>query len=155
MGKRIEMLVAALGVFLAAAVTASGSVALTGPGTIRITDQLVKHTHVDGGSRGHGAGDIEYYRQLLFNKRVTPKSIGHSDITCANTGTGSLNCSGTYFLPKGKIMVGGVIGSRLFYELAVFGGTGLYDNARGTLTATRLGGNGTPQREFLLFRLVV
>ena len=42
-----------------------------------------------------------------------------------------MNCIGTYFLPKGKIMVGGVIASRLFYELAVIGGTGLYDNVAG------------------------
>ena len=64
-----------------------------------------------------------------------------------------MNCNGTYFLPKGKIMVAGVIGSRLFYVLAVLGGTGLYDNARGTLTATYLGG--APPKEFLLFRLVI
>ena len=48
-------------------------------------------------------------------------------------------------------MVGGVIASRLFYELAVIGGTGIYDNVRGTLTVTYLGG--TPAHEFLLFRL--
>ena len=29
-------------------------------------------------------------------------------------------------------MVGGVIASRLFYELAVIGGTGLYDNVSGS-----------------------
>jgi hypothetical protein len=41
--------------------------------------------------------------------------------------------------------------SRLFYTAAITGGTGLYDNARGTLTvtATRL----SPRREILLFRL--
>lgn len=150
---RARLLATGMGVALAAAVTASGSVSLTGPGTIRITDALVKHTHVDGGKPGRGAGDIDFYRQLLFNKLITPRSIGHSDITCINTGTGSSSCSGTYFLPKGKIMVGGVLASRLFYELAVFGGTGLYNNARGTLTATSLGGN--PQHELLLFRLVV
>ena len=37
-------------------------------------------------------------------------------------------------------MVGGVIASRLFYELAVVGGTGLYDNVRGILTVTYLDG---------------
>ena len=99
----------------------------------------MKRIHVDGGSPGRGAGDLDFYRELLFNKGITPTPIGHSDITCINTGTGSLNCSGTYFLPKGKIMVGGVIASRLFYELAVVGGTRLYENARGTLTATSLG----------------
>ena len=80
-------------------------------------------------------------------------TIGHSDITCIDTGTGSENCTGTYFLPKGKIMVGGVIASRLFYELAVIGGTGLYDNVRGILTVTYL--DGAPERELVLFRLTV
>ncbi len=153
MRTKIELGVAAvLGIALAVAVAASGADSLTAPGTIRITDSLVKRTYVDGGQPGRGAGDIDFFRQLLFNKRITKTSIGHSDITCINTGTGSSNCSGTYFLPRGKIMVGGVLGSRLFYELAVLGGTGLYDNARGTLTATNLGG--TPSKEFLLFRLV-
>ena len=144
---------AALGFFLASAVVASNSLALTGPGSIRVTDKLVKHIYVDNGSRGRGAGDLDFYRGQLFNKGITPTAIGHSDITCTNTGTGSMNCTGTYFLPKGKIMVGGVIASRLFYLLAVFGGTGLYDNARGSLTATYLGG--LPPKEFLLFRLVI
>ena len=103
------------------------------------------------GKRGPGAGDFDFYRQLLFNKGITVDPIGHSDLTCINTGTGSENCTGTYFLPKGKIMVGGVIASRLFYELAVIGGTGLYDNVRGTVTVTYLGGS--PAHEFLVFRL--
>jgi hypothetical protein len=34
----------------------------------------------------------------------------------------------------------------------VLGGTGLYDNARGTLTVTRLRKN--PRRDLFLFRLV-
>jgi hypothetical protein len=148
-----KITIGACGIALASAVTAAASLALTGPGTIRITDKLVKEIHVDGGRPGHGAGDLDFYRGQLFNKGITPTAIGHSDITCTNTGTGSSNCTGTYFLPKGKIMVGGVIGSRLFFELAVIGGTGFYDNARGTLTATYLGGS--PSKEFLLFRLVV
>ena len=49
-------------------------------------------------------------------------------------------------------MVGGSITFRALYELAVLGGTGLYDNARGSMVATRI--NRTPRREFLLFRLV-
>jgi hypothetical protein len=72
---------------------------------------------------------------------------------CTSTGTGSANCSGTYFLPKGKLMVAGVLASRLFYELAVIGGTRLYENARGTLTGIALGGS--PRHEILIFRLSV
>jgi len=154
MRMKLELGVAIVfGIALVVAVAASGGDSLTAPGTIRITDSLVKRTSVDGGEPGRGAGDIDFYRQRLFNKRITATSIGHSDITCVNTGTGSSNCTGTYFLPKGKIMVGGVIGSRLLYELAVLGGTGLYDNVRGTMTATNLGGK--PAKEFLLFRLVI
>jgi hypothetical protein len=144
---------AAAALFLTAAAAALGSRTLDQPGAIRITDRLVKHTHVDGGHHGPGAGDFDFYRQLLFNKGITANPIGHSDLTCVNTGTGSSNCSGTYFLPKGKIMVGGVIASRLFYELAVIGGTGLYDNVRGSVTVTFLGG--VPAQEFLIFRLGV
>jgi hypothetical protein len=151
MRTRFELLAAALGVALIVAGAAAASASLTGPGTIRITSRQVSHIHVDSGPRGRGAGDQDFFRQLLFNKRITPKAIGHSDIACTNTGTGSMNCVGTYFLPQGKIMVGGVIGARLFYQLAVYGGTGLYDNARGTLTATYLGG--LPPQEFLVFRL--
>jgi hypothetical protein len=145
---RIAFVVAAAGLAL---VIAGGGSSLPGPGTIRVTDKLVKHIHVDGGPGR--AGDLDFYRQSLYNKGITKSPIGHSDLTCTNTGTGSQSCSGTYFLPKGKIMVTGVIASRLFYDLAVIGGTGLYDNVRGTLTVTYLGGS--PEGEFLLFRLVV
>ena len=148
---RIAAQLAVGAAILAVAAPATGSVALDQPGSIRITDKLVKHTHVNVGPRGSNAGDLDFYRQLLFNKGITTTPIGHSDLTCVNTGTGSSNCSGTYFLPRGKIMVDGVIASRLFYELAVIGGTGIYDNVRGTLTVTFLGG--LPAREFLLFQL--
>jgi hypothetical protein len=134
-----------------AATPALGAQALDQPGTIKVTDRLVKHIHVRGPAKNTHAGDLDFYRQQLFNKGITPSPIGHSDFTCVNTGTGSQNCTGTYFLPKGKIMVGGVIASRLFYELAVIGGTGLYDNVRGSVVVTYLGG--IPSREFLLFRL--
>jgi hypothetical protein len=149
--KRISLLAALLVVVpLAVASAAGASGALTGPGTVRVTDRQVKHIHVDGGPPGEGAGDQDFYRGLLYNRGIT---IGHSDSMCTKTGTGSANCSATYFLPKGKIMVTGVLASRLFYEIAVVGGTGLYENARGTLTVTALGGS--PRREFMLFRLDV
>ncbi len=149
--RKTAIQLAAAAILLAVAAPASGTRALTTPGNIRITDRLVRHTHVDEGKRGPGAGDFDFYRQLLFNRGITSQPIGHSDLTCINTGTGSSNCTGTYFLPTGKIMVGGVIASRLFYELAVIGGTGVYSNVNGTLTVTYLGGS--PAREFLLFRL--
>jgi hypothetical protein len=151
MPRHAQMLVAALVIALVCGATASGSRTLTGPGTIRVTSTLAKHTYVDLGVRGHGAGDVDFYRELIFNKRITPKSIGHSDVSCVSTGSGSTNCTGTYLLPKGKIVVGGVIGSHREYVLAVLGGTGLYENARGSLTVRPL----TRTTSSVLFKLGV
>jgi hypothetical protein len=148
---KVGLPLAAAAILLGVAANALGSSTLDQPGVIRVTDRMVKHTHVDEGKHGPGAGDFDFFRQLLFNKGITTDPIGHSDLTCINTGSGSMNCSGTYFLPKGKIMVGGVIASRLFYELAILGGTGIYDNVNGSMTATFLGGS--PAHEFLIFRL--
>ena len=153
----ILLSVAGLGALAASAVFASPQ--LTAPGTIRITDREVKRSRVDVGVHGRSTGDVLVLSQLLFNRRVTPKALGHGEMICtflgsgASLGGGSSNCTGTFFLPKGKIMVQGVIHSRLFYELAVVGGTGLYENVRGSLTVTSLGEN--PWRELLLFRLNV
>jgi hypothetical protein len=148
---KVGLPLAAAAILLVVAADALGSSSLDQPGVIRVTDRMVKRVHVDAGKHGPGAGDLDFYRQLLFNKGITTDPIGHSDLTCINTGTGSMNCTGTYFLPKGKIMVGGVIASRLFYELAIIGGTGIYDNVNGSMTATFLGGS--PAHEFLIFRL--
>jgi hypothetical protein len=132
---------------------AAGSRALTHPGTIRITDREIKRTKVDVGAKGHSAGDLDVGRYLLYNKGITPKPIGHSELLCTATGNRTSSCSGTFFLPKGRIVATGIIAQRLIYELAVVGGTGLYGNVRGTLTVTSLGMN--PARELLVFRLVV
>ena len=45
-----------------------------------------------------------------------------------------------------------MVSSRLLCEFAVVGGTGIYDNARGTLTVTST--SLRPRREVLVFRLV-
>jgi hypothetical protein len=141
------------GLALALAGAVSAATKLERPGTIRITDRAVERTSVDIGRAGDSAGDVETVRQLLYNKGITQKPIGHSQLICTYIDRDSRNCSGTYFMPNGRIMVGGVIGSRLIFELAVLGGTGIYNNVRGTLTVTSL--SIKPSREILVFRLVV
>jgi hypothetical protein len=145
------VLILAVAAAAVAATSTMGARALDQPGTIKVTDRLVKHIHVRGPDKSTHAGDLDFYRQSLYNKGITPTPIGHSDFICMNTGTGSQSCTGTYFLPQGKIMVGGVIASRLFYELAILGGTGIYGNVNGSVVATFLGG--VPSKEFLVFRL--
>ncbi len=144
--------------FVAGAVVAvaawggSTSEAGTGPAQIRITNKQVRLLTVDVGPRGRSAGDMQIVHQLLYNRRITPTSIGHSEFVCTYTIGINRMCQGTFFLPKGKLFVGGTVRFRALYQLSILGGTGLYDNARGTLTVTRI--DKRPVRDIVLFRLV-
>lgn len=130
----------------------SRSEAGTGPATIRITDRELALTRVDVGARGRSPGDMEIVRTRLF-QRGTGTTIGRAELVCTFVdGVRSRLCRGTYVLPKGKIVVGGSVLYRQFYDLAILGGTGLYDNARGTLTVTRT--QRRPVRDLVVFRLV-
>ncbi len=129
------------------------SAAATGPATIRITNVEDTVVRVDVGAKGKSPGDMEVIRQRLYNQRVTQRSIGRSELICTFVDRRrSRVCRGTYFLPRGRIVVGGSLLYRQFYELAVLGGTGLYDNARGSLVVTRMGVR--PVRDRMVFRLV-
>ena len=140
---------------VAAGWNAWSSDAGTGAARIRITDRQTSFVRVDVGKPGRSPGDMEISTQLLFNRRITPKPIGHAQFLCTYMTGIFRSCRGTIFLPRGKLVVGGSLRYRQFFELAVLGGTGLYDNARGTLTVTRVTRNSrAPRRELLLFRLV-
>jgi hypothetical protein len=130
-------------------ITAWASSAQTGPALIRITSTQSKYMRIN--SAPGTAGDSELIRQRLYNKKITKKPIGRADFLCTFTFGTQRACRVTYFLPQGKIVVGGSITNRAIYELAILGGTGLYNNARGTLTAIRTAKS--PRREFLIFRL--
>jgi hypothetical protein len=141
------------GVAVVAALLTAGSPALTNPGTIRLTTRAVKQQLIDRPPRGRGAGDLLVKRELLFNKGIRARAIGFADVVCTYTSRYARQCSATYTLPKGKIVVMGSYAYPQFHELAVIGGTSLYDNVRGTLTVTLLGRD--PERHILVFRLVV
>ena len=124
----------------------------TGKATIRITDRELAVTRIDVGAHGTSPGDQEIIRARLL-ERGTGATIGRSELVCTFVDSGrSRSCRATYILPKGKLVVGGSILYRQFYDLAVLGGTGLYDNARGTLTVTRT--HRKPVRDVVVFRLV-
>jgi len=136
-----------------AAVALPGALAYTRPGQIRITDVETSHTFVDHGAHGRTAGDVDVYRSNLYNRRITTRALGHAEMVCTTISSTSQHCDATYFLPRGEIVVTGVIQSRLIYILAVVGGTEYYNNARGTVTVTSV--HRTPSRELLVFRLVL
>jgi hypothetical protein len=121
----------------------------TGPAVVRLTDvqQSLRHVSVSE----DGMGDLDIANLQLFGTTNQSRSIGTGVLTCTYLSKTQRSCSGTYLLPRGMILTAGVLKSRLLYTAAITGGTGLYDNARGTLTVTAKGLK--PRRELLLFRL--
>jgi hypothetical protein len=138
---------------ITAAVAVPGALALERPGTIQITDAERQHSHIDAGAPGRGAGDVDIYRSILYNKRIQSRPLGRAEMVCTTISGSTQSCHATYFLPRGQLEVSGVISSRLIYILSIVGGTQYYNNARGTLTVTSM--HRAPVRELLLFRLVV
>jgi hypothetical protein len=152
-------LLSASGAVVTSTVLASDQGAtLAGPGQIRITSRQVLRTMTDLGPPGPSPGDLLVLSALVFNRGVSDRALGHYEMACtylgrgASLGGGSRSCSATFFLPRGKIVVQGMVHNMLFYDLVVLGGTGLYTNVQGTLTITFLGGN--PRRELHFFRLL-
>jgi hypothetical protein len=127
------------------------SMAATGPATIRIVDRQFSYTRVDVGRHGRSPGDSEVITTLLYNKKITRKPIGSGRMICTFTIGLNRTCIATIKLPRGQLVASGGVLYRQFYSLAVVGGTGLYDNARGTLTVIRT--THTPTREIMVFRL--
>jgi hypothetical protein len=153
-GKATALLVGAVAGALAATAAGDSTIrAGTGSAQIRITETLQRIDRVDLGPRGTSPGDIEIVRTQLFNRRITTRSIGRSELVCNYVDSRrSRVCRGTYFLPRGKLVVGGSLRFRQFYDMAIVGGTGLFDNARGTLTVTRA--SRRPVRNVVFFKLV-
>jgi hypothetical protein len=141
-----------LGIFLAVTavgVSAERSQESTGPAVVRLTDvqQSLHHVEVSAG----GMGDLEIANLRLFGTSTQSRAIGTGVLTCTFVSKTQRTCNGSYLLPRGMIQTAGVLNTRLLYTAAITGGTGLYDNARGTLTVTAKGLK--PRRELLLFRL--
>jgi hypothetical protein len=135
-----------------AATTVASATAATGPATIRITNVQKSLIYVDLGHREDGAGNLTIITQSLYNRRISNEPIGHAGILCTLVNSTTWSCVATYVLPRGTIVTSGIIGNRLIYEVAIIGGTELYDNARGSLVVTTTALN--PRRQVLLFRLV-
>ena len=153
MRKMLLICGALIGFALVTGSITEGSPALTGPGTIRITSVDAKVSFLNRGARSRGVGDVLLIRQLLYNKGIRREAIGHADLVCTYVGRRTRQCNGTYTLPKGTLVVSGSIRFRDFFRLAVVGGTEIYDNVRGSLTATKY--TKRPRREILIFRLTI
>lgn len=144
---------ALLGGVGAAAYGSLDSNAATGPEFIRISDRQFAYSRVDNGPRGRSPGDQEIIFDKLFNRKITRKPIGTARFICTFTARRMRICTATFNLPKGELVATGTVRFRQFYDLAIVGGTGLYDDARGTLTIIRTTKPPRAIRELLYFRL--
>jgi len=137
----------------------SASTTLKGPGVVRITNEELSRETVDLGELGPSAGDLLIVTQLLYNRRITERAIGHEEQMCTYLGRGGVlgggarNCEITIYLPEGRIVASGNVHNLVLYSLPVVGGAGIYDNVGGSMTVTLLGG--PPRRQLLLLRLTV
>jgi hypothetical protein len=129
--------------------SAEASFESTGPATVRLTDRQLTLKRVSAGDSG--MGDVEIARFTLFAPDSATRPIGHAVLSCTFVSRTERSCNGAYVVPRGMILTSGLLTTRLLYSAAIIGGTGLYDNARGTLTVTAKGLK--PRRELLLFRL--
>lgn len=131
-------------VALGGAALATRSSAATGPATIRVTDRQTSYRHL-----GTGVGSREIIGASLYSS--SGHRIGREAAICTFVGSKARLCHMVFTLPRGTIVAEGQLTSRLLFELAITGGTDLYDNARGTLISTSLGLR--PRRNVLIFRL--
>jgi hypothetical protein len=141
-----------LGIVIAATavgVAAERSQSATGPAVARFTDVELSVHRINAGPGS--MGDLEIAKLQLFGTATPTRGIGTGVLTCTYVSKIERTCTGSYLLPRGMILTAGVLTTRLLYTAAITGGTGLYDNARGTLTVTAKGLK--PRRELLLFRL--
>ena len=116
----------------------------TGPATIRVTDRQTSYVRL-----GTGVGSREIVRGNLYSSKG--HRIGSESIVCTYLDSTNRICTLVFALPKGTIVASGQIASRLLFEVAITGGTDLYNNARGSITSTSLGLR--PRRDVLIFRL--
>jgi hypothetical protein len=95
-------------------------------------------------------GLLQVSRSQIFDRGG--HLIGSRTLLCWVVVSIRSECRGTFQFPRGNIIVGGVRSSRRSYVLAVLGGTGLYDNARGSLSINQIGDD--PKRDRVFIQLV-
>ena len=140
--------VVAGGVSLAAASAEAGG---GGGKTLTLVSESTKIEHyVDNGKPGESIGDVGYFQELLYDRTRGSKPVGHSEIQCFFVGGDAARCSGTFYLPEGKIEVGGALHFRRVTRIPVLGGTGAYAGARGEVALTTI----NEQRDRNVIRLL-
>lgn len=116
--------------------------------TIRLRAHGVDSRVVNVGPSHFGPGDYYVFEETLRD-RDSGQQVGRDAVQCTNNFTVSM-CSGTFLITgKGTLTIAGALG-RTNASLAVTGGTGLFQNARGQFIV----GSGSGANTNLTFHLL-
>lgn len=142
------LLLLALAVTLAVAFTAKASDPLTG----RITLVGTVTEHYTLGTGGPLGRETWYFS--LASSRRKGRPFGYGILACQFISAKSSvrECSGTFSLPRGKIIVAGSFLYPGLYELAVTGGIDDYSGVGGSLFVRRF--SDRPDANWLTFNLI-
>jgi hypothetical protein len=100
--------------------------------TLHAQSKLEHAQLVDNDPQGRSAGDVLVFTEQLLDARG--RRIGSDAATCTYLFDQRSECTGTYVLPGGKVMVQLIQpGSTGTYTQAIVGGTGRYARARGVV----------------------
>ncbi len=132
--KPTAILLAVSGVLLLAA-SPAGAKKARRTITLTATSKIDRVQAVDNAPTGPSAGDMLIFTEKLFNKRG--KQIGSDAASCVRLFDATSLCTGTYKLPRGRLMVQLQPGPTGTYDQAITGGTGRYAGARGTVTVAQ------------------
>jgi hypothetical protein len=117
---------------------------------ISARSELDKAHVVDNAPAGDSVGDMLIFTERLFNLRG--KLIGSDAASCVRLFDETSLCTGTYQLPRGRLMVQllqpGLTGARTYVQ-AITGGTAHYAGARGTVKVVQ----GAPGGDRFTFRI--
>jgi hypothetical protein len=138
-------------VIFAALAAAEAVPAGTGSGELRLTSVQTKLVTVDVKPDRSNVGDTEIATATVYDV-VTAAAIGQGELLCTILNQAARSCEATYSLPEGRIMTAGVIDNLRRYEVAIVGGTELYDKVRGFLSVTTT--TIRPPRQLLSFHLL-
>jgi len=137
MGGRQWGIVAAVGStalvtgLVAGAAATSG---LSGPRASHVIEHANSDTVIDTGAHGDTSGDLLTFHNPVFNE-ADARQAGHDQGQSIREAPkrGTWECQWTTFLAGGQITVEGPFYDTRMSVLAVTGGTGNFNNARGTM----------------------
>lgn len=127
-------LVAGAGVLVAGSTAGSSDAAGShGRRTLAVVEHAVSDTLIDLGKNGDSRGDQISFQNPVFDARDQHR-VGHDLGYCIRTRPGvTFECTWTLVLERGSIVVQGPFRDAGDSTLAITGGTGAFNGARGSM----------------------